>query len=103
MCEHNKCHYLKIGKSHGWRITVLLCLAVPIAAACSTWVRAQSSPAQSFDVISIKLNHSINSGTSLRDGTHGMPGHFGTTNLSLRDVIEWAYDVKDGQIEGLPA
>lgn len=78
-------------------------LTLFFAAACGMWTWAQSSAAQSFDVVSIKANHSVNSGTSLRDGSHGMPGHFGTTNLSLRDVIEWAYDVKEGQVEGLPA
>jgi uncharacterized protein (TIGR03435 family) len=79
---------------------ILLCSAVSVAALCSAWVRAQSSPAQSFDIISIKPNHSLNAGTALRNG---IPGHFGTTNLSLRDVIEYAYNVKPGQIEGLPA
>lgn len=103
MNGHRRHRYREIIKSRKWNALILPCLALLIATICSTRLRAQSSPGQSFVVISIKLNRSINSGTSLRDGTHGMPGHFGTTNLSLRDLIEWVYDVKEGQIEGLPA
>jgi uncharacterized protein (TIGR03435 family) len=103
MSEHTHYRSRETRKPHIWKVLILLPLALLIATLCSTWIRAQSSPAQSFDIISVKLNHSINSGTALRDGTHGTPGHFGTTNLSLRDVIEWAYGVREGQIEGLPA
>jgi uncharacterized protein (TIGR03435 family) len=63
-------------------------------------MRAQSLPAQSFDVISVKPNRSVNLGTSLGDA---IPGKFTTRNTSLLYVIEYAYDRKEGQIEGLPA
>jgi len=76
-----------------------LLFALLIGAMCGTWVRAQSSPAQSFDVISIKPNHSINAGTSLGDA---IPGHFTAKNFSLLYLIEYAYDVKEGQVQGLP-
>lgn len=74
--------------------------ALLISAMFGTWVRAQTSPVQSFDVISIKPNHSINAGTSLGDA---FPGHFTAKNFSLLYLMEYAYDVKEGQVQGLPS
>ena len=84
--------------THHWEILAFVCVSL----LCANSERGQSSSAQSFDIISIKPNRSTNSGSSLRDGTHGIPGHFGTTDYSLRDVMEYAYNVKAGQIEALP-
>jgi uncharacterized protein (TIGR03435 family) len=83
------------------RTVSFLVVIVLTAATSGTWIRAQSSPAQSFDVISIKPNHTP-AGSSLGDGTNGMPGHFHAMNYSLRGLIQYAYDVKAAQIEGLP-
>ncbi len=82
------------------RITQSLALILFIAAISCTWVRAQSSLAQSFDVISVKPNRGENLGTSLSDS---LPGKFAARYYSLLWVMEYAYDAKEAQIEGLPA
>jgi uncharacterized protein (TIGR03435 family) len=92
--------YLETARRHGWKALVLALLAPFVSAICGTFARTQSEPAQSFDVVSIKLNHSLNAGMSLGDS---IPGKFTATNFSLLFLIEYAYDVKRGQIEGLLA
>lgn len=89
-----------MARPRGWKTLVAVFLTLSVAAICGTFARPQSSPAQSFDVISIKPNHSINAGSSLGDS---MPGTFTVKNFSLLYLIEYAYDVKEGQIEGLPS
>lgn len=85
---------------HGCKTLVAVFFTLSVAAICGTFARPQSSAAQSFDVISIKPNHSINVGSSLGDS---MPGTFTVKNFSLLYLIEYAYNVKEGQIEGLPS
>lgn len=98
MYERSRYHCRETGP-HTRKALFFLSLATFIAI-CGSWVRAQSSPPRSFDVISIKPNRSINSGNSYGDS---ISGTFTARNLSLLALIEYAYDVKEGQIEGLPA
>lgn len=100
MRQYNQWPYCAAEKAHTRKILLSLPLALFIAAVCPTRARAQSSPAQSFDVVSIKPNQSVNVGTSLGDN---VPGRFTTRNNSLLYLIEYAYDMKQSQIEGLPA
>lgn len=80
------------------RWTILICISVSLLWAPSG--HGQSSPEKSFDVISIKPNRSVNAGTSLGDA---VPGHFTAKNFSLLYLIEYAYDVKESQVQGLPS
>lgn len=84
----------------GWKTSAWLFVAMPVLAIWTAQVRAQSAPAQSFDVVSVKPNGSINAGSSMGSG---LPGKFTSKNNPLLSVIEYAYDVKEAQIEGLPA
>jgi uncharacterized protein (TIGR03435 family) len=68
-------------------------------------VRAQSSqvaeaPLPSFEVASVKPNHS---GTSRRFFSFGDPGRFTATNVTAKMIIEFAYNVKDFQLSGGPS
>ena len=80
------------------RWTILLCLC--ISSLLAAFGYGQSSPAKSFDVISIKPNRSVSSGTSFGDR---IPGKLTLRNLSLLFLVGYAYDVKAGQVQGLPA
>jgi len=65
-------------------------------------VRAQAPAVPSFDVASIHINNTET------DGHHHIisdpaESHFRTVNLSLRDLIQFAYGVPDSQILGGPA
>ncbi|MGH9572271.1 MAG: TIGR03435 family protein, partial [Candidatus Acidiferrales bacterium] len=87
-------------RPHGWKTLVAVFFTFFIPAVSGTFARPQSAPAQSFDVISIKPNHAMNAGSSLGDA---IPGSFTVKNVSLLYLVEYAYDVKQGQIEGLPS
>jgi uncharacterized protein (TIGR03435 family) len=68
-------------------------------------IRAQSTPTSgaplpSFDVASIKPNHS---GDPLRRGIGMRPGMFTVTNSTPKDVIAFAYNVHDFQISEGPS
>lgn len=99
MREHSRYPYRAAQPAHLRKPVATLSLAPFITALYGTWVRAQSSSAQSFDVISVKPNRSVNSGSSYGDG---LSGTFTARNLSLLVLVEYSYDVKEGQIEGLP-
>lgn len=92
--------YGEPAKPRGWKALTLAFLTLFIPTICGTFAHPQSSRSQSFDVISIKPNHSVNEGTSLGDS---LPGTFTAKNFSLLQLLEYAYDVKEGQIEGLPS
>jgi uncharacterized protein (TIGR03435 family) len=99
MTPHNQRVFPEPLSTRGVKAPVLRYLAPAIAAICCASVRAQSSPPQSFDVISIKPNPAITSGYSIGDR---VPGTFKAQYASLLLVIQYAYDVKAAQIEGLP-
>jgi uncharacterized protein (TIGR03435 family) len=85
--------------SHGWKTSAWLLIAVPILAISGARLHAQSTPAQTFDVVSIKLDRSMSAGSSMGGG---LPGKFSGKYIPLLTLIEYAYDVKDAQVEGLP-
>jgi len=58
---------------------------------------AQDRP--SFEVASIRPNNSSDARATFRMGT---PGRFGATNVTLRRLIQVAYDIKDFQLSGGP-
>jgi bla regulator protein blaR1 len=67
-------------------------------------VRAQApqtaaAPSPSFEVASVRQNHS---GTRGRLFKLGDPSRFVTTNMPTKDLIEFAYNIKDFQISGGP-
>lgn len=64
-----------------------------------SFVRAQSYP-QWFDVVSVKENRAEHLGSSFGGS---LPGKLTIRYYSLLSVMEYAYDVKAAQIEGLPA
>jgi uncharacterized protein (TIGR03435 family) len=60
---------------------------------------AISASAQSFDVASIKLTASIRTGYGY-EHVLARPGNLTMSNVRLRALIKWAYEVKDYQISG---
>lgn len=100
MSQRSKLLYRAIQKTGIRRTLLTLSFALSMAPSCAIRAHAQSSPSQSFDVVSIKPNQSVNAGTSLGDS---MPGKFTARNNSLLYLIEYAFDMKQSQIEGLPA
>jgi uncharacterized protein (TIGR03435 family) len=79
---------------------LLAALAAPTAWAQSA--AANATPAPAFDVASIRPN------TTATDGRHHIyndsaESHFRTVNLSIRDLIQFAYGMPDSQILGGPA
>jgi hypothetical protein len=61
---------------------------------------SDTAPLQKFEVVSVKSTHGqpINSGFRRAAG-----GVLNATNVSVRFLIEYAYDVRDDQISGGPA
>ena len=75
------------------RTTLVLC-------SCAAIVAAQSTPLATFDAASVKT---AEQGTPPGDVARNMdnsPGHFAMRNIPLRFALEWAYDLKDYEIEG---
>jgi uncharacterized protein (TIGR03435 family) len=80
------------------------------ATACffAVLVGAQTNPAKStdleprltFEVASIKLNTSVNSNMSIN---RAPGGQLNCTNVSLRMLLQMAYDLRDYQLQNLPA
>src|SRR5258708_438456 len=71
------------------------------AIALSLLVSAPLSLAQApaeFEVASVKLNKSGTGNVSLNSST----GRFAATNVTLRNLITYAYDVRDHQLSGGP-
>jgi bla regulator protein blaR1 len=62
--------------------------------------RTEAAPSPSFEVASVKQNHS---GTRGRLFQLGDPSRFVTTNMPTKDLIEFAYNIKDFQISGGPS
>ena len=60
---------------------------------------AQAQPPQTFEVASIKPNHSGSTDSNV-DSTKG--GRLTVTNDSLKELIKLAFGVKDYQISGAP-
>ena len=84
-----------------WRAIISVFAGAVLALASVSFLDAQSTgPEQKFDVISVKPNLSAKFMFGIRDST---PGKFSTTNTSVRDLLEEAYDVKEAQIDGAPA
>jgi uncharacterized protein (TIGR03435 family) len=71
------------------RIVTLTLLALGLA--------AQSSP--SFDVVSVKQNHSVGESGRISGPT---PGRFTIANTPLRFIILYAFDLRDHQLVGVP-
>jgi uncharacterized protein (TIGR03435 family) len=71
--------------------------------ACTLFGQATNSPAPplpEFDAVSIKPNKSGDSPSAMR----GAPGgRLTATNVRVRQLITWAYQVRDFQISGEPA
>jgi uncharacterized protein (TIGR03435 family) len=61
-------------------------------------VAAGTMSAQSFEVASIKPNHS---GAASRF-VHPTPGKLNISNMTLKDLLMFAYQVRDFQISGGP-
>ncbi len=75
----------------------LVCLAVALSIVTIT-VAAQSPPAPSFDVTSVKRNTSGGGAMQMRN----MPGNVSAFNIPVRQLIRMAYQVQDFQIVGAP-
>jgi bla regulator protein blaR1 len=60
---------------------------------------AASTPAPSFEVASIKVNHSADRGAMIR---FAPGGRFTANNVALKGLLEQAYRVKDSQLVGAP-
>src|SRR5437763_69096 len=58
--------------------------------------RGQPAPLPQFEVAEVKPNKSGGDHTS----SHSTNGRYTSSNMSLRDYIRIAYQVKDGQIAG---
>jgi uncharacterized protein (TIGR03435 family) len=56
------------------------------------------APLPSFDAVSIKPNTSGSGSVSVRT----TPGHFTATNVSLRSLLQTAYDIREELISGVP-
>ena len=71
---------------------------VLLAAAFCAWGRAQNTP--SFEVASIKPNHS----GDRRVGFQMQPGgRFAATNITVKQLIFFAYGIKENQLSGGPS
>src|SRR5436305_852478 len=79
-----------------WIITLLQVLGPCLRA----WPGQGAPPAQTFEVASIKPNTSRDLRQEL---TPSLTGRFTARNVSLRALINFAYDVQPFQIEGGPA
>ena len=77
------------------KLFVCLAAALSIVAITAT---AQSPPAASFDVASVKRNTSGGGGSQMRN----LPGNVSTFNVPARQVILVAYQLQDFQIVGAP-
>jgi uncharacterized protein (TIGR03435 family) len=75
---------------------LVVCLAIALSIITIT---AQSPPAPSFDVTSVKRNTSGGGGMQMRN----LPGNVSAFNAPVRQLIRMAYQVQDFQIVGTPA
>ncbi len=75
------------------RLLVYPALALSLGIA----IAAQSPPAPSFDVVSVKRNNS-GGGRMMRN----TPGNLSAFNVPIRDLIQMAFQVQDFQIIGAP-
>ena len=78
------------------KLFVYLAAALSIITVTAT---AQSPPAPSFDVTSVKRNTSGGGGMQMRN----MPGNVSAFNVPVRQLIRMAYQVQDFQVVGAPA
>lgn len=78
---------------------VACCGVICAAFFAVTLTHAQIGP-EVFDVISVKPNRAANSYFNFHDSS---PGTLTVTNGSVKDLIEYAYEVRAPQIEGAPA
>ena len=87
---------------HNIRLAAFV-LAVPIAISgpSTSRLRAQSPPDRnpSFEVASIKPNKSGDGFTTIR---FGAGGRITATNISLRELLKLAYEIRDFQLSGGP-
>jgi uncharacterized protein (TIGR03435 family) len=58
----------------------------------------QAAPSSSFEVASVRANHSLEQGSSINPG----PGMFSATNVSIPLLIQVAYSVRNFQVSGGP-
>jgi uncharacterized protein (TIGR03435 family) len=64
----------------------------------STVARAQQ-PGTTYDVISIHPNHSLSGSTRISTETDRL----NFTNVTLKQMLTWAYGIREGLIDGLPS
>jgi uncharacterized protein (TIGR03435 family) len=77
-------------------VCVIACALAGVAAAQS----GDSEPALTFEVASIKLNPSVDTNMSINTKPGGQ---LECTNVTLRMLIQFAYDVRDHEVSNLPA
>ena len=86
------------GNLRKWRLlrgVILACLLLVTAATAETF--QQPFPAPSFEVASVRRNTSGDSAMSVRVGEGG---RFTATNMPLRQLIRYAYELQDSELIG---
>src|SRR3569833_236303 len=73
--------------------------SLAIVAAYAGLAAAQTASGPQFDAVSIKL-----SAPDARGGGYNLsPGHLNAKNQSLRDLVEFAWNLQDYQVSGGPS
>ena len=82
-----------------WTARTVAAAGMAILAAALVWAQSQPSAAPSFEVASVKANHSGDHMVSLMNSPSG---RFSAKNVSVKMLIRLAYKVQDFQIAGGP-
>lgn len=77
----------------------VICAAASLSAQTATTPTAQPDSFQAFEVASVRVNRSSPQGRFFRQQPGG---RFEVTNMPLRDLIQFAYQVRNFQVEGGP-
>ena len=78
------------------RNTLLACAALLLCAAANA--QQPAAPLPVYDVVSIHPNNSLSGSTRMSTD----PGVLKFTNVTLKQMLSYAYEIRDGLIEGLP-
>lgn len=69
-------------------------------AAAAMWGQKPAAKTGAFEVASVKVNPDLGPPGDIAMNADPSPGHFAMRDKPLRFFIEWAFDLKDYQVEG---
>jgi uncharacterized protein (TIGR03435 family) len=91
---YNSCHSMMNSTAHRLARHPLLLLVALLAATAT----AQQPATTTYDVVSIRPNNSLSGSTRMSTN----PGILTFTNVTLKQMLSYAYGIREGLISGLP-